>query len=48
MAIDVVDVWSVEVSANGLPTFRDIVYVGYPPLALQVNELVISVVRLDE
>lgn len=43
--IDVIDAWTVEVSAEGLPTFTDIVYLGYPPLQVRVNELVITVER---
>lgn len=45
--IDMFDVWTVHVTADNMPTFYDIVYLGYPPLGVRVNELVIRVVRVD-
>jgi len=42
--IEVFDVWNVRVSAEGLPTFHDVVYIGYPELEVRVNELVIRAV----
>lgn len=45
--VKLIDVWTVHVTAEDMPTFYDIVYLGYPPLAVRVNELVISVVRVE-
>lgn len=43
--VELIDVWTVHVSSLGMPTFRDVVYLGYPPLLVRVNELVITVIR---
>lgn len=41
--VDVFDVWTVRVTAPGVPPFHDLVYLGYPGVAVRVNELVIRV-----
>ncbi len=45
--VDVFDVWNVSVTAPGLPTFHDVVYLGYPSVGLRINELVLRVVQDD-
>jgi len=45
--IELIDIWTVHVTSADMPTFHDIVYLGYPPLFVRVNELVITVIRTD-